>query len=221
MNDDRVTDRVAPLLRSLERYDFLSAAHTWRVALYARAVAEAAGLGSDDVDRVTLGAALHDVGKLDVPQRILQKPGALTDEEFDEVRRHPVHGVRRLEALGVDDPVIRDLVRHHHERIDGAGYPDRLAGDDVPPGARYFAVIDTFDALTSVRPYRRDVGAGAAERAIATLRGDIGSHYCAEAVELFERVYRSGVVGWVLEYYNDRAQIGDFDPRAAASAGPG
>jgi len=221
VNDDPLIARVAPLLRSLERYDFLSAAHTWRVALYARAVAEAAGLGSGDVDRVTLGAALHDVGKLDVPQRILQKPGSLTDDEFESVKRHPIHGVRRLEALGVDDPVVRNLVRHHHERIDGLGYPDRLAGDDIPPGARYFAVIDTFDALTSVRPYRREVGADAAERAIETLKRDIGSRYCAEAVDLFERVYRSGVVAWVLEYYNDEASVAAFDPLGASGASPG
>ncbi len=203
-------DGVEQLLRSLERYDFLSVAHTWRVTLYARAVAEAAGLDHEAVDRVSVGAALHDVGKLDVPLAILQKPAKLSDDEFEQVKRHPVHGVRRLQELGIDDEIAMNIVRHHHERVDGKGYPDGLRGGDIPPGARYFAVVDSFDALTSVRPYRAEVGKDAAERALVMLREDIGTRYCEEAVDLFERVYRSGVIAWVLQYYNDETKAPAF-----------
>ena len=212
----RALHRAESLVRSLEHYDFLSAAHTWRVTLYARAVAEAAGVDHDTVDRIGIGAALHDVGKLDVPLAILQKPGALSDAEFEEIKKHPMHGWNRLLALGIDDQIALTLVRHHHERHDGLGYPDGLAGEAIPPGARFFAVVDTFDALTSVRPYRQDVGEDAAERAIALLNEGIGTRYCADAVALFEKVYRSGIVAWVLHHYNDAESIGRFDLTASA-----
>jgi len=208
-------ERVDELLTSLERYDFLSAAHTWRVTLYARALAEAAGVDHETVDRVGVGAALHDVGKLDVPLAILQKPGALTEAEFATIKRHPVHGVTRLRAIGIDDEIALNLVRHHHERIDGKGYPDGLVGEAIPLGARYFAVIDTFDALTSVRPYRSEVGEGAAEHALVALREGVGTRYCGEAVELFEQVYRSGIVGWVLHHYNDARDVERFGVKAS------
>lgn len=203
--------RIHGLLETLEHYDFLSAAHTWRVTLYARAVAEASGADHDIVDRVGIGAALHDVGKLDVPLAILQKPCALTDIEFEKIKEHPMCGWERLRSLGIDDEIALNLVRHHHERFDGLGYPDKLIGDGIPLGARYFAVVDSFDALTSVRPYRRDIGEDAAERALVILREGVGTRYSEEAVALFEQVYRSGVVGWVLHHYNDEREIDGFD----------
>lgn len=215
-----MNDAAASALASLERYDFLSAAHTWRVTLYARAVAEAAGLDHDVVDRIGVAAALHDVGKLDVPLSILRKPGRLTEEEFAAIRLHPVTGEARLRALGIDDEIALNLVRSHHERQDGGGYPDGLTGDAIPPGARYFAVIDTFDALTSVRPYRADTGPAAAERALRTLREGVGPRYCAEAVELFERVYRSGIIAWVLDHYNDQREVARFDAQQATRLRP-
>jgi HD-GYP domain-containing protein (c-di-GMP phosphodiesterase class II) len=221
MSETPFLKQAIPLIERLERYDFLSAAHTWRVTLYARAVAEAAGLNHEEVDRIGLAAALHDVGKLDVPLHILQKPGSLTPPEFGAIKRHPVAGERRLREMGVADPTILALVRHHHERQDGAGYPDGLRADDIPPPARYFAVIDTFDALTSVRPYRAEVGAAAAERALTELRAGVGPRYCAEAVELFESVYRSGTVRWVLHHFNDASDLPRFDFRSASVARPG
>jgi HD-GYP domain-containing protein (c-di-GMP phosphodiesterase class II) len=218
MSETPFLSQALPLVEKLERYDFLSAAHTWRVTLYARAVAEAAGFDHDGVDRFSLAAALHDVGKLDVPLHILQKPGRLTGDEFEAVKRHPVAGERRLRAMGVDDADLLALVRSHHERQDGAGYPDGLRGESIPRAARCFSVIDTFDALTSVRPYRADVGAAAAERALLELREGAGPRYCPDAVELFETVYRNGTVRWVLHHFNDAADLPRFDFRRAGAA---
>ena len=202
---------VLPLLEELEAYDTHSATHTWRVTLYARAVAEAAGIDMDRIARISVGASLHDVGKLDVPHAILTKPGRLTEAEFKEIKKHPVRGYDRLRAMGVTDDVVLDLVRSHHERLDGTGYPDGLSGDEIPRPAKYFAVVDTFDALTSVRPYRREIGPDAAERALTIIREGAGSHFDPEAVAFFEEVYRSGVVEWVLHYYNDDRDVGAFD----------
>lgn len=200
-------ETIGEILREVEAKDFSTAAHTWRVALYARAMAELGGAARENVERITLAAALHDVGKLDVPTGILQKPGRLTDDEFAIVRRHPETGYDRLMALGVDDQTVLDLVRHHHERWDGLGYPDRLTGQQTPLIARHFAVIDTFDALTSVRPYRHDVGPEAAERALEELHAGAGSRYALGSVELFDDLYRTGRIGWILEYFNDEADL--------------
>lgn len=193
------------LLADIEKKDLSTAAHTWRVVLYTRALAELAGVDSEMLPRISRGAALHDLGKLDVPTEILQKPGRLTEDEFALVKTHPIAGYDRLIAMGETDMVVLNLVRHHHEQWGGGGYPDGLRGEEIPLGARFFAVIDTFDALTSVRPYRQDVGADAAERALDEIRAGIGTRYCLSCVELFEDLYRSGRVDWVLSYYNDGA----------------
>jgi HD-GYP domain-containing protein (c-di-GMP phosphodiesterase class II) len=200
-------EAIGEILREVEAKDFSTAAHTWRVALYARAMAELGGAARENVERITLAAALHDVGKLDVPTEILQKPGRLTEAEFAIVRRHPETGYDRLIEMGVDDQTVLNLVRHHHERWDGLGYPDRLTGQQTPLIARHFAVIDTFDALTSVRPYRREVGAAAAEHALEELHAGAGTRYARDSVALFDDLYRTGRIGWVLEYFNDEADL--------------
>jgi HD-GYP domain-containing protein (c-di-GMP phosphodiesterase class II) len=200
-------DDVQALVREIEAKDLSTAAHTWRVVLYARALAEYFGMEASVVRRVTDGAALHDVGKVDIPSAILQKPGKLTDDEFEVIKRHPSLGHERLVALGVSDPIVLNLVRFHHERIDGKGYPDGLRGDEIPPGARHFAVIDTFDAMTSKRPYRAEVGLGAADRALTELHGGIGSRYCRESVEAFDKLYRSGELEYILMYCNEEGEM--------------
>lgn len=200
-------DIVEALVKTIELKDQSTAAHTWRVVLYARALAERAGANRDFISRLTTGAALHDVGKIDIPDHILQKPGKLTDEEFNEIKKHPTLGYDRLRRMGEEDPVLLDLVRHHHERVDGKGYPDGLTGDKIPVVAQYFAVIDTFDALTSVRPYRREVGAEAAEKALIELKNGIGTRYDADAVGLFADLYRRGELDWVLHYFNDDTNV--------------
>lgn len=200
-------ETVQALVEAIEAKDLSTAAHTWRVVLYARAMAEEGGLGPDAMERITHAAALHDVGKLDIPDEILKKPGRLTPEEFEVIKTHTTRGHERLLAMGETDPIVLDLVRHHHERWDGRGYPDGLAGERIAPAARYFAVIDSFDALTSARPYRQEVGERAAERALEELEAGVGTRYWGEAVEMFARLQRTGELGWIQSYYNDTCPV--------------
>lgn len=204
-------ETVAALVRAIELKDGSTAHHTWRVVLYARAMAEAFGLDHARIARITVGAALHDLGKVDIPDHILRKPGPLTDAEYEVIKTHAALGHERLVAMGVDDPIVLEIVRHHHERVDGRGYPDGLSGDRIALAARHFAVIDAFDALTSVRPYRSDVGPDAAERALAELDAGIGSRYCTDCVAAMKDLYRSGQIGWILGYFNDKNPAPEFD----------
>jgi len=200
-------DLIQALVGVLEVKDLSTAAHTWRVVLYTRALAEAHGLDRDTVTRLTYGAALHDVGKIDVPDEILQKPGPLTASERSIIETHAALGHERLVRMDESDPLILGLVRHHHERWDGAGYPDRLKGEAIPLGARYFSVIDSFDAMTSLRPYRADVGDNAAARAIVELKNGRGSRYSGQSVDAFTGLFETGKLGWILEYFNDRCPV--------------
>jgi putative nucleotidyltransferase with HDIG domain len=201
---------VAAHVRELESKDLSTAAHTWRVVLYARALAEDAGVEPEVLERMTYGAAVHDIGKLIVPDAILQKPGPLTTEEFDIIKLHPMEGFRRLREAGEKDDIILSIVRHHHERIDGLGYPDGLKGDAIPLAARYFAVVDAFDALTSIRPYRMEIGHDAGVRAIADLRAGINTRYCGEAVERFAALFVSGQIEWILSHFNDSCPVPEY-----------
>ena len=134
-------------------------------------------LSPDDVAKVRTAAALHDVGKLHTPREILNKPGRLTDAEFALVQRHPGDGADMLR--GIEEPEITAMVRHHHERLDGAGYPAGLTGQEIPVGARIIAVADTFDAITSSRPYRK---AANHKRALDVLSREAGSQLDGAAV---------------------------------------
>ncbi len=196
---------VEALVRTIELKDATTAAHTWRVVLYSRAVAEVYGTDAQTLSRITLAAALHDIGKIDIPDSVLQKPDRLTDDEFETVKAHTVLGHERLVRMGEDDPMVLDFVRHHHERMDGAGYPDGLSGEAIPLGPRYFAVIDSFDAMTSIRPYRATVGERAAREAMDEIESQAGSRYCTESVEAFARLHRAGELDWIRTNFSDNA----------------
>ena len=131
-----------------------TAAHAARCARYAGALAEQLKLPPDEIEAIRVAALLHDLGKIGIPDSILQKPGPLTEKEWQSMRQHPVLSHRALAQLGGFSDVL-PLVRHHHERVDGSGYPDGLFGEDIPGGSRIILVIDAFDAMTSDRPYRR------------------------------------------------------------------
>jgi putative nucleotidyltransferase with HDIG domain len=111
------------------------------------------GLSESELNAIRAAAMLHDIGKLAVPEHILSKPGRLTPEEFDRMKIHPVVGAEILNRVHFPYPVV-PIVRSHHEKWDGSGYPDGLAGESIPVGARILSVVDCFDALTSERPYR-------------------------------------------------------------------
>jgi HD-GYP domain-containing protein (c-di-GMP phosphodiesterase class II) len=140
-----------------------AAGHGRRVADTSCAIARHLGLAGIELERLDWAARVHDVGKIIVSPEILEKPARLTNCEYQEVQRHALFGARLVSSLG--DPALTAIVRGHHERFDGSGYPDRLRGEEIPLEARIIAVADTFDALTSSRPYR-DANSPAAAAAI-------------------------------------------------------
>lgn len=199
------------MLTAIELKDAATAAHTWRVTLYARTLAESVGIIGDRLRTLTVGAALHDVGKIDIDDAVLRKADRLDEAEFAQMQRHPVLGYDRLVAMGIDNAEVLGLVRSHHERWDGRGYPDGLLGEAIPESARYLAVVDVFDAMTSIRPYREAVGEAAAERALGVIREGAGRQHCPVAVDAFEALYRRGGLGWILHYYNDGTNVPSFE----------
>jgi len=181
--------RLSALLEARDSYTY---GHSQRVTRHAERIARAMGLGADDVAKVRTAAALHDVGKLHTPRDILNKPGRLTEEEFAAIRRHPGDGAAMATSVG--DPAIAAMIRHHHERLDGKGYPDGLTGEEIPLGARIIAVADTFDAITSDRAYRR---ASSHKRALDVLAREAGTQLDADAVAGFVGYYRGlPTVAW-------------------------
>ena len=175
---------VRALSNAVEARDSYTGKHAERVAAYGLVIAKAMGSRLADDPTTEFGFLLHDVGKVAVPDAVLYKPGPLTDEEREVIARHPVIGaqiLRGIEFLGE----AKSVVRHHHERWDGTGYPDRLAGDEIPLAARVFAVADTFDALTSDRPYRAASTFRAARRVIAD---GAGSQFDPEVAAAFETI---------------------------------
>lgn len=195
-------DTAQALVDVVAMKDFATAAHTWRVTLYARAIAERMGVSHEEADRVALAAAVHDLGKIDVPDAILRKPDVLTPDELVVMRTHAVLGHDRLVAMGEEDPLVLAITRSHHERVDGSGYPDGLRGDKIPTLVRAFAVVDTFDALTSYRPYRQEVGHAAAKAALRELGERAGEWYDESAVRALGAMFDAGELLWIMEHHN-------------------
>ncbi len=175
---------VRALTLSLARKDEYTEEHTRRVALRAVQVGEELGLTGSRLRALATGALVHDIGKLSVPDSILQKPGPLTDDEFDVIKEHPQSGDKLLVDLGFGDEV-RHLVRDHHERLDGSGYPHGSESSLISFDARILAVCDVYDALISRRVYRE---AWTHERAIALLREESGTSFDPKCVAALERV---------------------------------
>lgn len=159
--DAHYTETISALMSALEARDPYTQAHTSRIRDMAVALAVGLQVPSDIRRAVKLGAILHDVGKIGIPDAILLKPGPLTDEEWVIMRAHPAIGERMLGNIDFINPAL-PIIRHHHERWDGRGYPDGLAGERIPVGARIVAVCDALDAMTSDRPYRPGMTIGAA-----------------------------------------------------------
>ena len=182
-------DAIAALAEAVEAKDPLTGGHIDRVTRLAEALGRAIGLNTQALRQLRRAAILHDVGKIGVPEAILNKPGRLTPEEFAIIRRHPEIGARilgHLDAIGIEEVIA--AVRGHHERWDGTGYPDGLAGEAIPLLARIVAVVDTYDALTHDRPYRRALPP---EQALAILKESRNRHLDGRLVDLFieKRLY--------------------------------
>ena len=173
------------LARTVEARDLYTERHLFRVADRAVRVANLLGLSGTVLESVRLGGLLHDLGKIAVPDHILLKPGPLTREEFELVKLHPETGAQIVHPLGPfggPEPVVL----HHHERLDGRGYPGALRGDAIPLAARIVSVSDAFDALTSDRPYRRG---RAVELALQVLRDGAGTQWDPQVVDAFTHAY--------------------------------
>ena len=167
------------LADEIEAFDIATFGHVGRVAAYAYVIGKELGLPPAALRRLVLAAQMHDIGKIGLPLGLLMKPGKLTDAEFDQMKTHTVKGwdiaqqVKALRDMG-------SIIRHHHERFDGGGYPDGLAGEEIPLESRIISAADTFDAVTSERPYR---GAMTVEEAKAELRRVAGSQLDPRCVE--------------------------------------
>jgi putative nucleotidyltransferase with HDIG domain len=180
----REAQELNRLIARLEEHVLGAAGHSRRVARYAAATAARMGMSPERVERVRLAGVVHDVGKIETPEEIVNKPGPLSEEEFVVLELHAGAGAEMVAGLG--DEELARIVRHHHERFDGRGYPDRLAGGRIPLGARIVAVADTFDALTSMRPYRP---AMRYREALELLGAEAGAQLDPSAVAAFGDYY--------------------------------
>jgi putative nucleotidyltransferase with HDIG domain len=180
---------IKVLVSAIEAKDSYTRGHTDRVSEYARLIAEEMKLSKKDLEIVCFGAALHDIGKLGVYENILNKPSELTEQEWEIVRSHPEIGANIIKNMKFLESAC-DLVRHHHERLDGKGYPDHLRGQEISLGARIVAVADSFDAMTSDRPYRR---AYSMEESIAQLKLQC-EKFDQDIVAYIEMLVRSGKI---------------------------
>lgn len=184
----RLLEANLSLLRSLgnaiAKRDADTDAHNYRVTCYAVALAEALGVAKETITELVLGAFLHDVGKIGIPDPILLKAGQLTNAEFQIMRTHPLLGIE----IVAGNPWLagaEKVIRHHHERFDGRGYPDGLTGEAIPLTARIFAVADVFDALTSVRPYKTALSLN---ESLNIMERESGGHFDPAIYAVFQQI---------------------------------
>jgi diguanylate cyclase (GGDEF)-like protein/putative nucleotidyltransferase with HDIG domain len=188
------TERMARLraakniVRFVDAKDPSTANHSETVSALAAAIAAELGLDEPTVDQLALGGLLHDIGKIGIPDSLLQAPRALTAIEFEAIQAHPALGYSLLEGLGIAP--IDEWILHHHENWDGTGYPDKLAGEEIPLGARIIRVADAFEAMTANRPYRE---AQSIQYAIHELRSNAGTQFDATAVAAVEACLAAGL----------------------------
>jgi diguanylate cyclase (GGDEF)-like protein/putative nucleotidyltransferase with HDIG domain len=174
---------IEALALAIEAKDHTTHTHLQRVRTYAVEIAKEIGLSSDEIEALRAAALLHDIGKLAVPEHIINKPGRLTPEEFEKMKVHPLVGAEILDRVAFPYPVA-PIVRSHHERWDGSGYPAGLVGEEIPIGARILSVVDCLDALASDRQYRPAIPL---HRAIETVKEQAGTWFDPKVVEVLER----------------------------------
>ncbi|MGH3194475.1 MAG: HD-GYP domain-containing protein [Streptosporangiaceae bacterium] len=181
---------VGALCQAVETKDFYTRGHSDRVSRGSVMIAREIGMRGERVEAIRYAGMLHDVGKLGVPTKVLQKTGKLTEEEYAAIQLHPMRGLDIVREIGFLDEALAGIM-HHHERIDGRGYPMGLAGDEIPEFARVLAVADAFDSMTSTRSYR---GARPVEEAIEELRKWSGTQFAPAFVDAFVAALRRE--GW-------------------------
>lgn len=187
-----LVDTLKAMVNTLEAKDYYTRQHSQRVTQWAVEIAQKMGRTSQEIETLRFAGFLHDIGKIGVQDSILNKPGGLSPEEFSAIRAHPLIGERIVEPLGLL-PLEREIIRHHHERWDGQGYPDGLLRENIPLLARVLAVADSFDAMTSDRPYRR---AKSYEESLQELERFSGSQFDKDVVCAFKEVLRVKAKQW-------------------------
>lgn len=181
---------LAALCQAVETKDYYTRGHSERVSRGSVMIAEEIGMRSDRVEAIRYAGMLHDVGKLGVPTKVLQKSGSLTEEEFAAIQLHPMRGLEIVREIGFLDEALAGIM-HHHEKMNGRGYPMGLAGDEIPEFARVISVADAFDSMTSTRSYR---AARTIEEAVEELKRGAGDHFDPGIVEAFLRALERD--GW-------------------------
>jgi putative nucleotidyltransferase with HDIG domain len=180
----RLLDIVESLITSVEAKDPYTSGHSKRVCKYAELVAQAMGVAGRELEEIAIGAALHDVGKLGIPEHVLRKPAKLDDEEWQQMRSHPKVGARIIDSFNQSYAVLH-AIHHHHEHFDGRGYPSGLAGEAIPLSARIVGVADALDAMTSQRAYQRN---RTVADALEEIRRSAGRQFDPAVVDAITRV---------------------------------
>jgi putative nucleotidyltransferase with HDIG domain len=178
---DQTRYTIGALAKAVDRRDPYTFQHSQRVMKYAAQLAERLDLPPAEVESVVWTASIHDLGKIDVPDRVLTKPTGLDDEEWGIMRQHPAVGAEIVARLSFH-PSAKDMILHHHEWFDGSGYPSGIKGDDIPIGARIVTVVDAFEAMTSDRPYRLALSYS---EAVAELEAGKGTQFDPKVVDAF------------------------------------
>jgi cyclic di-GMP phosphodiesterase len=211
--EDLFLASIQSLAEALEVKDPYTAGHSTRVSRYSAAIAHTLGLDPEIVREIELGGRVHDIGKIGVRESVLNKPGPLTDDEYQHIMTHPMVGWRILLPLLGDTPLALNIVRSHHERFDGRGIPDKLAADDIPLEARITTVADTFDAMTSARPYRPGLPVQAA---LAELKRCSGTQFDPQVVSAFLEAIESHAIDLTLVGEAARS-FGAAEPQATTA----
>lgn len=191
--EDQFLATMQAFAHALEVKDRYTRGHSIRVSQYSVAIGQAMDLDAELIRQIEIGGHVHDIGKIGVRESVLNKPGPLTDEEYQHIMTHPMVGWRILSPVLTDYPLALQIVRSHHERIDGRGMPDGLAGTGIPLVARIAAVADSFDAMTSGRAYRRG-GRLSLEAAVAELERCSGTQFDPDVVRAFLAAVADGTI---------------------------
>jgi len=181
-----ILDTVTSLAYAIDAKDQYTQGHSQKVSAYAALLAEALGMSEGEVEEIRMGAILHDVGKVGIPEHILNKGGPLNPEEWDTMKTHVIFGGKLLEPMAPLER-IRQMVLHHHEFFDGSGYPEGLAGQNIPLGARIITIADSYDTITSDRSYKKG---RTAEEALAEVERCANNQFDPELVVAFVRAMR-------------------------------
>jgi len=180
---------VYALVSTVEARDRYTYGHSRKVNTYAVALAEAIGLSPDEVSMLNTAALLHDIGKIGIPDEVLNKKGRLSKEDWEQIKAHPRLGANIVSNIPNLVPCISSIL-HHHERWDGGGYPEGLKGEEIPLEARILAIADSFEAMTSARPYRLALSL---EEVVKELRQGAGSQFDPKLVEVFIGIIEAGL----------------------------